>query len=248
MTTAPRLLIAHLYPALMNLYGDRGNILCLEQRARWRGIGVEVRAIEPGHRLKPGEIDILFIGGGQDQEQRAAAEDLRATKRRDIQAYLEDGGVALAVCGGFQLFGEYYKAGEGDILPGIGMFDARTEHPGPGEARCIGNVVAELDPAAGGGEVVGFENHGGRTFLGAGARPFAKVKKGYGNNGKDHTEGCINGNAFGTYLHGSLLPRNPVFADRLLSLALERRTGSGVLQPLDDGLELAAHRTAARRP
>jgi CobQ-like glutamine amidotransferase family enzyme len=240
--------LGHLYPGLMNLYGDRGNVICLEQRSRWRGIDFEVHAIEIGHRIDPGSIDILFIGGGQDQEQRQAAEDLSRRKRADLFAYLNDGGVALAVCGGYQLFGQYYKAGEGDVLPGAGVFDAWTEHPGPDDERCIGNVVAAVTPSvAPSMTLVGFENHGGRTSLGPEAIPLATVRSGFGNNGRDRTEGVVRGRAYGTYLHGSLLPKNPRFADLLLSQAMERRYGRGDLEPLDDRLVVAAHDAAVRR-
>jgi CobQ-like glutamine amidotransferase family enzyme len=240
-----RLRIAHLYPRLMNIYGDRGNILALVRRCEARAIEVEVTELGLGERLDPEAHDLVFIGGAQDREQRRVADDLRAVKGEALRAAVEAGAVALAVCGGYQLFGRFYREASGAELAGLGIFDLWTEHPGPGAPRLIGNVVAEL--AEGGGTVVGFENHGGRTYLGAGARPLATVRSGHGNNGRDGTEGARYRNAFGTYLHGSLLPKNPRFADALIALALARRHGDGVaLTPIDDRAEEAAHRAALR--
>ncbi len=227
----------------MNLYGDQGNALVLAQRSRWRGIRFEIRNIEIGHPIDAGDLDILLIGGGQDQEQRLAADDLSGPKKSGLEAFVNDGGVALAVCGGYQLFGHYYKAGEGDILPGAGVLNAWTEHPGPRDRRCIGNIVIDTDI----GPMVGFENHGGKTFLGDEAKAFGTVRRGFGNNGRDGTEGCVNLNVFGTYLHGSILPKNPAFADRLLALALERRYGSADLESLDDRLEATSQESAIKR-
>ena len=238
-----KLIIGHLYPDLMNLYADRGNIICLQQRARWRGIEVEVVPLGLGDRIDVGAIDLFFIGGGQDKEQRMAAEDLARIKGGAIREAIEDGAVALAICGGFQLFGHYYRPAEGPELPGIGVFDAITIHKGPSAPRCIGNIVVEWE----GGMLVGFENHGGRTYLGPGCRPLGRVIMGHGNNSEDGTEGAIYRHAYGTYLHGALLPKNPHFADHLLHLALARRYGQVELAPLDDGLEMLAHRAAIKR-
>ncbi len=235
--------LAHLYPKLMNLYGDRGNIICLRCRCRARGIELLVDELDIGDALDPKGCDLIFMGGGQDREQRRIVRDLLDVKGESVRQAAEEGVTALAVCGGYQLFARYYRPAVGDDLPGLGIFDAHTEHPGENVARCIGNVVAEWE----GDTLVGFENHGGRTFLGPKARPLAMVRSGYGNNGFDKTEGAVHKNAYGTYLHGSLLPKNPRFADHLLRLALRRRYGEEVdLAPLDDSLEQAAHEAAIR--
>jgi CobQ-like glutamine amidotransferase family enzyme len=234
--------LAHLYPKLMNLYGDRGNIICLRRRCEARGIELTVDELDLGDRLDPQAYDLIFIGGGQDREQRRIVGDLIDVKGEAVRQAVEEGVTALAVCGGYQLFARYYRPAAGEDLPGLGIFDAFTKHPGENVARCIGNVVAEWD----GGTLVGFENHGGRTFVGDGARPLATVRFGYGNNGFDKTEGAVRKNAYGTYLHGSLLPKNPHFADHLLRSALRRRHGEVELAPLDDALEEAAHAAAVR--
>ena len=234
--------LAHLYPKLMNLYGDRGNIICLRCRCQARGIELAVDELDLGDTLDPKKYDLIFIGGGQDREQRRIVDDLIDVKGESIRRAIEDGVTALAVCGGYQLFARYYHPAVGDDLPGLGIFDAWTEHPGENVPRCIGNVVADWD----GGTLVGFENHGGRTYLGEGTKPLAIVRFGFGNNGSDKTEGAIYKNAYGTYLHGSLLPKNPRFTDHLLRLALRRRYGDVELAPLDDALEEAAHAVAIR--
>jgi CobQ-like glutamine amidotransferase family enzyme len=234
--------LAHLYPKLMNLYGDRGNIICLRCRCEARGIELAVDELDLGDALDPQAYDLIFIGGGQDREQRRIVRDLIDVKGKAIRQAVEEDVTALAVCGGYQLFARYYRPAAGEDLPGLGIFDAHTEHPGENVARCIGNVVAEWD----GGTLVGFENHGGRTYLGKGTRSLATVRVGYGNNGVDKTEGAIYKNAFGTYLHGSLLPKNPRFADHLLRSALRRRYGEVELAPLNDALEEAAHAAAVR--
>jgi lipid II isoglutaminyl synthase (glutamine-hydrolysing) len=234
--------LAHLYPKLMNLYGDRGNIICLRHRCEARGIELTLDELDLGDTLDPQAYDLIFIGGGQDREQRRIVRDLIDVKGEAIRQAVEEGVTALAVCGGYQLFARYYRPAVGEDLPGLGIFEAHTEHPGEDVARCIGNVVADWD----GGTLAGFENHGGRTYLGAGARPLATVRTGYGNNGVDKTEGAVYKNAYGTYLHGSLLPKNPRFADHLLRLALRRRHGDVELAPLDDALEEAAHAAAIR--
>jgi CobQ-like glutamine amidotransferase family enzyme len=237
--------IAHLYPRLMNIYGDRGNIMSLTRRCREREIDVELVELGIGDAFEPAAHDLIFIGGAQDREQQRVAADLRSVKGAALRDSIESGTVALAVCGGYQLFGRFYREASGAELEGLGIFDLHTEHPGEGAQRLIGNVVAELsdDP---GETLVGFENHGGRTYLGEGARPLATVRSGNGNNGRDRTEGARYKNAFGTYLHGSLLPKNPRLADRLIALALERRNGPLGLTPLDDALEQAAHVAALR--
>ncbi len=247
MANSLRLRIAHLYPRLMNIYGDRGNILCLVRRCRDRGIEVEVTERSLGDPLDPAACDLIFAGGAQDREQRRVADDLRSVKGEALREAGEAGVTVLAVCGAYQLFGRFYRDASGAELEGAALFDLWTEHPGPGAKRLIGNVVAELCPEPGeeASTLVGFENHGGRTYLGAGARPLARVQSGFGNNGHDSTEGARYKNAFGTYLHGSLLPKNPRFADRLIELALGRRYGDDIrLPPLDDRLEEKAHDAA----
>lgn len=234
--------LAHLYPRLMNLYGDRGNILCLRRRCEAREIELAVEELGLDDPLDPAAYDLIFIGGGQDREQRRIAEDLAAAKGEALRRAAEDGVAMLAVCGGYQLFGSYYRTAAGDDLPGAAVLDAWTIHPGEGARRCIGDVAARWE----GGTLVGFENHGGRTYLGPGARPLARVERGFGNNGGDGTEGAVYRNVYGTYLHGALLPKNPGFTDHILRLALARRHGQVELAPLDDGVEEAAHATALR--
>ena len=236
-----RLRLAHLYPDVMNIYGDRGNVLALQYRCRARGIELQVTDVNVGDPFGPAEYDLVLIGGGQDREQRRIAEDL-VSRGPALKAAIHEGMPALAVCGGFQLFGHRYIDHEGGVIPGIGVFDLETRHPGPRADRCIGDVVL----ATAIGEVVGFENHGGRTYLAAGQAPFGRVLRGSGNNAQDGTEGARYRNAIGTYLHGSILPKNPSLADELLLAALRRRYGPGVaLPPLEDSVEQAAHRSAA---
>lgn len=235
--------IGHLYPDVMNLYGDRGNIVALVQRARWRGFMVEVVPISLGDPFRAELVDLLFAGGDQDREQRRVAADLAGAKGEAIRAAIEEGLPALVVCGSYQLFGKRYRPADGPDLPGLGVFDAVTEHPGATVVRCVGNSIVEWE----GSLLVGFENHGGRTYLGPGATPLGRVIVGYGNNGEDGTEGARAKNAFGTYLHGALLPKNPRLADTLLALALERRGEDPVLAPLDESVEEAARRVAIAR-
>ncbi|MGI8691271.1 MAG: type 1 glutamine amidotransferase [Thermomicrobiales bacterium] len=233
--------ITWLYPRLMNIYGDRGNVRTLEQRCIWRGIAAEVVRVSAGDHLTAGDTDLYFFGGGQDREQMTVAADLHGPTGDVIKQDMADDAVALTVCGGYQLFGHYYRPYETEDLPGIGVFDAWSD---AGPDRFIGNVLSETDW----GTLVGFENHSGRTFLGEGTRPFGRVVVGHGNNGQDGTEGAVTRNAFGCYLHGSLLPKNPVFADHLISLALRRKYGpDATLPPLDDHVERDAHAAAAIR-
>ncbi len=237
-----KLRLAHLYPKLMNIYGDRGNIMCLKRRCELRGIEFEVTDLGPGDRLKPKETDMIFAGGAQDREQRLVAEDLIATKAGALKEAAERDVVVLAVCGGFQLAGRFYRSADGTELPGAGVLDIWTVHPGPDAKRCIGNVVARWNNTT----LVGFENHGGRTHLGPAARPLAEVVSGFGNNGEDGTEGAVTRNVFGTYLHGSLLPKNPAFADFLIETALRRKQKDLCLAELDDRIEGMAHAEAVR--
>jgi len=233
-----------LYPEQMNIYADRGNLLFLRRRCEWRGIGFEYAAAGPGEVFDPAAHDLLYLGGGQDRDQVAVAADMAESKREAIGAAVEDGACMLAVCGGYQLLGHGYRLGE-ERLPGLGLADLETvREPGP---RLIGNVAVEVDLGDGPRTLAGFENHGGRTYLGSAAKPLGRVLEGHGNNGRDGFEGVRLRNLFGTYLHGPLLPKNAWFADRLIALALERRYGElPELAPLDDRLELAAQELALR--
>jgi lipid II isoglutaminyl synthase (glutamine-hydrolysing) len=239
----PPLRVASLYPDVMNVYADRGNLLAVQHRARLRGLEVEVATVSLGDAL-PEEADLVLIGGGQDREQRRIADELAAHGPR-LRAWVEDDVAVLAVCGGFQLFGRWYRDTAGEMLPGAGVFDVTTVAPGPGQPRIIGDVLLE-SAIPGIGEVVGFENHGGRTYLGPGAQPFARVLHGGGNNAADGTEGAVLRSAVGTYLHGSVLPKNPRLLDWLLAAAVRHRTGeTPAFEPLDDPFAERAHRTAA---
>jgi CobQ-like glutamine amidotransferase family enzyme len=233
--------LGHLYPTLMNIYGDRGNTLTLQRRCRLRGIELEVVPLEVGDPLIPDAFDMLFMGGAQDQQQRLVAEDLGATKGA-LREAVQDGVVFLGVCGGYQLSGHFYRGLDGTELRGAGVFDLYTLHPGDRAKRLIGNLSAQWE----GGTLAGFENHGGRTYLGAGTEPLAKVIHGFGNDGESGYEGARYKNAFGCYLHGPLLPKNPVFADHLIALALQRKNGDATLDPLDDALELMSHAEALK--
>jgi CobQ-like glutamine amidotransferase family enzyme len=237
-----KLTIHHLYADMMNLYGDRGNVIAIKKRAEWRGITVDVVDVGLREPIKPTPSANLFLfGGGQDREQALLAEDLSGTKGADLRAIVEDGGVVLGVCGGYQLMGHYYETLEGEKLPGVGVFDMYTRPGRPDEARLIGNILARVRAPENGEvrEVVGFENHGGRTELGE-TEPLAEVIAGYGNNGRDGSEGARRLNAYGTYLHGSLLPKNPWLTDQLLLNALRRVDDKIELEPLNDAAESAA--------
>jgi len=215
------LTLGHLYPDQLNLYGDRGNILTLRRRCEQRGIILRVVPLGIGDALAPDEFDMLFIGGGQDKEQAPVAQDLYEIKGIGLWAAIEDDMPVLAVCGGFQLLAHYYRPADGPDMRGLGVFDAWTVHKGARSPRCIGDIAIRWNDST----LVGFENHGGRTYLGT-AKPLGKVLKGKGNNAEDETEGAIYRNTYGTYLHGSLLPKNPHFADYLITLALQRKYAS----------------------
>lgn len=234
--------IGYLYGGEMNIYGDRGNIMALTRRCEWRGIGVVVDEIGIGAAVEPGRHDLFFFGGGQDKEQIAVAADLAGDKGAVIREAIEAGAAALTICGGYQLFGRYYRPHDGPELPGIGVFDVTSE---AGPDRFIGNSVV----ATPWGELVGFENHSALTFLGPGCASLGRALVGAGNNGRDGSGGAVYGRAYGCYLHGSLLPKNPWFADRLIAEALARRHPFTLadLAPLPDDLERAAHATAVRR-
>ena len=236
--------VGWLYPDLMNIYGDRGNILTLLKRAEWRGYDARLLELGRGTTRRMDEVDVFFFGGGQDREQALVYEDLLEHKQPPLERAVAAGAMVLAVCGGYQLLGHYYQTGEGERFPGIGLIDVRTE---AGKKRFIGDVVVDTDmvdlkPTT----LVGFENHSGRTFLGSKASPIGKVRLGFGNNGSDGTEGCLQGGVVGTYLHGSLLPKNPHLADHLIRSALRRR-GVDELSPLDDSAELSAHERILER-
>jgi CobQ-like glutamine amidotransferase family enzyme len=231
-----------LYPEQMNIYADRGNILFLQRRCEWREIPFEYAAAGPGEDFDPADHDLIYIGGGQDRDQVLVAEDMVRTKREAIASAVDDGAALLAVCGGYQLLGHRYQLGDRSIT-GLGIADLETvREPG---ARLIGNVSIEVDLGQGPKVLAGFENHGGRTHLGPAAEPLGRVIHGYGNNGRDGREGVKRNNLIGTYLHGPLLPKNAWLADRLIALAIGRRTGAEPeLEPLEDDLEAAAHDSA----
>ena len=236
--------ICHLYPDVLNLYGDRGNILCMRRRLEWRGIGCSVTELPLGAADPLADYDLFFIGGGQDFEQTVLLADLRTGRSENIRAAAEDGKTFLCICGGYQLLGTGYRTADGQLCEYTGILDLDTEGS---PDRMIGNYAFRLGPESGGGVVVGFENHGGRTRLGPGLTPLGTVLKGYGNNGKDGTEGVRYKNIFGTYSHGPALPKNPGFCDTILKTALERKYGQAELAPLEDGAETAAFRYMAER-
>lgn len=253
--------IGWLYPKLMSTYGDRGNMLVLQKRCEWRGITVEILSIDQSTSEKELQsIDLLFGGGAQDHEQEIVMEDL-IKKKKTIKTLIENNIPALFVCGAPQLMGNYYEPAEGKRIEGLGIFDMHTQHPGPKDDRLIGNLIAKVIPLViarnemtkqshnrNDDILVGFENHGGRTFLGKNVKPFAKVLKGFGNNGQDGTEGVVYKNAIGCYLHGPLLPKNPQIADYLIEKALEVKYKETIeLKRLDDSLEEMAKSAIAKR-
>ena len=236
--------ICHMYPDVLNLYGDGGNIISLSQRLRWRGIGAEVTKLPIGSRAKLADFDLVFIGGGQDFEQQVLLEDLHRGKDGEIRAAIADGLPFLTICGGYQMLGQYYETYDGKRCDFIGALDLYTVGA---TQRMIGNYAFRLGEESGGSVVVGFENHSGKTRLGPGVQPLGKVLAGFGNNGEDGTEGARYLNVFGTYSHGPMLPKNPAFCDLLLATALERKYGRAELAPLDDSAEKAAHDEMCRR-
>lgn len=228
-----KITIGHLYPDLLNLYGDRGNILCMSKRLNWRGIDSEVIEYHLEDEIDFSKLDIILLGGGSDREQQIVCHRLQKIKE-EFKAYVERGGVVLAVCGGYQLLGNYYQIGE-EKIQGLGIIDMYTQQE---KKRLIGNIVIDCElfdlP------LVGFENHGGRTYLGNN-KPLGKVLYGKGNNDHDQVEGVLYKNVIGTYLHGPLLPKNPHLSDYILQKALWNRYGDVELSPLEDGEELAAN-------
>lgn len=252
-----KLIIGYLYPDLMNIYGDTGNIICLKKRCEWRDIEVEVKEISIGDKLKKGDCDLYFFGGGQDQSQTEVAKDLR-TKAKILKEEAERGVPFLSICGGYQLLGEYYQPFEGEKLEGVGIFPAYTK---ASNDRMIGNIVVGLQGIGDSEDkestiynlqpttfLVGFENHSGKTYLKEGAKPLGKVIKGFGNNGEDQTEGCIYKNSIGCYMHGSLLPKNPRLADWLIQKALEIKYEEKIsLNSLNDDLENQARDSTIKK-
>jgi lipid II isoglutaminyl synthase (glutamine-hydrolysing) len=240
-----KVVVGHLYPDYLNIYADRGNMAVLARRAAWRGHELEVRSVSVGEPLRAGEHDLLYVGGGQDREQALTAGDLVA-KGDAIREAVAGGAALLAVCGGYQLLGRFYRDQAGVELPGVGLFPHETV---AGERRMIGDVLLECKLEPGDRRTLaGFENHAGRTVLDWGATPLGRVIAGFGNDGDSGYEGCRVGRAIGTYLHGPLLPRNPWLADWLLAQALAHRTGEPPeLEPLEDALEAEAHSVSAQR-
>ena len=234
----PALRVCALYPDLMNIYADRGNLLMLQRRCEWRGIGFEVTAAGLGDAIDPAAHDLFYLGGGQDRDQALCAQDLVATKRDALHAAADGGGLVLGICGGFQLLGHAYELGDEEI-PGLGLVDLRTVRVD--SHRLVGNVAIEVELDGAPRVLAGFENHGGRTHLGPGQRPLGKVLRGHGNTGESGFEGVVRDGVIGTYLHGPLLPKNAWFADWLIA----RCTGTQP-EPLDDALENAAHAEARR--
>lgn len=242
--------ICHLYPDLLNLYGDRGNIIALKKRAEWRNISVNVTGITLGDSFTPETYDIVFLGGGQDYEQQIIQKDFLEAKGPEIKNAIEQDKIFLCICGGYQLLGKYYRTWDGKDIEFLGALDLWTIGS---KDRMIGNIVYECDFLKAGeddasGKLVGFENHSGRTYLGPGVKPLGKVVKGYGNNGEDGYEGAIYRNVYCSYSHGSLLPKNPIFTDYLLTLALRQKYDDfSALAPLDDYFENLARTNMIKR-
>lgn len=244
-----KLTVGYLYPSVMCHYGDRGNLICLTKRCQWRGIDVEVQSLERDDPVDPDRIDLFLMGGGADSHQRLIADDMVKVKGEAVKTAIEEGAAALMVCGGYQLWGEFYRAYDGTELPGLAMFPSYTIHRAAQlgsrlrsisdarDVRSVGNLAVQWDDRT----LIGFENHGGRTYLRPGAQALGRVLVGEGNNSEDGWEGCVYRNAIGTYLHGSVLPKNPALADHLIESALRRRDPDFRLPPLDDDAERSAH-------
>jgi len=235
-----QIIIYHLYPFQLNLYGDRGNMLALSRRAWWRGIELQIIPIEPGDQINFDRCDLLFMGGGQDSDQLLVAADLKK-RQAEMRQAVEAGMPVFAVCGSYQLLGNYYTAASGEKIGGLEILDLYTE---AGDKRLIGNAVISCQLWQPAQTLVGFENHAGKTYLGPGLQPLGTVLNGFGNNGQDKKEGAVYKNVIGTYLHGSLLPKNPRLTDYLLAKALKYRGQDSSLSKLDDSTETEAHRAA----
>lgn len=236
--------ICHLYPDVLNLYGDGGNMICMKKRLEWRGIKADITNLKIGENSSLADFDLFFMGGGQDFEQEVLLADLHRGKDKSIISAIEDGKTFLTVCGGYQMLGYYYENQAGVRCEFLGAIDFYTKSK-PG--RLIGNYSFRCYPISGGSTVLGFENHSGRSFLGPDASPLGKVINGFGNNGEDKTEGVRYKNVFGTYSHGPVLPKNPELCDFILKTALERKYGKSLLSPLDDDAEHRAHAAIARK-
>ena len=245
-----KLTIGWLYPQLMNTYGDRGNIIVLTKRAQWRDIEVEVKYLNEGFAVKDlKSCDLLFMGGAQDKQQQIVSKDLGKEKVTALKEMIEDEIPGLYICGAYQFLGKYYKEADGTMIQGLGIFDLHTENPGADVKRLIGNIAVDfIDEHGKLQTLVGFENHGGRTYLGKTLKPLGHVVQGFGNNDDDKTEGAIYKNSFGSYMHGPILPKNPFLADLLIQKALEKKLGEKVaLKRLDDTLEETAHDAILKR-
>lgn len=242
-----KLVIGWLYPRLMNTYGDTGNIIVLKKRSEWRKIDIEIKKLDLGFKIEDlKKCDLVFMGGAQDKQQKIVADDLNKEKIETLKEMINKGIPGLFICGAYQFLGKYYKEADGTKIPGLGILDLHTENPGENSPRLIGNIVVKLDNNE--NDVVGFENHGGRTYLRKNIKPLAKVIKGFGNNGEDKTEGAVYENIFGTYLHGPILPKNPELADLLIKLTLEKKYNKKIkLSELDDSLEFKARKAIANR-
>jgi lipid II isoglutaminyl synthase (glutamine-hydrolysing) len=244
-----KLTIGWLYPDLMSTYGDRGNIIVLQKRCEWRGIEIGIRRLNPGfNNERLATCDILFMGGAQDTQQSIVSKDFSKEKISTLKEMVENNTPGLFICGAYQFLGKYYKEANGNKIPGLDMLDLYTEHPGKDYPRLIGNILIESRIANRESLFVGFENHGGRTYLGDSVKPLGKVIKGFGNNGEDDTEGAVYKNTFASYLHGPILPKNPILADLLIHLALEKKYKKTFnLQNLDDSLEKKAKEAIVTR-
>lgn len=262
--TRYKLAIGWLYPELMSTYGDRGNIICLRKRCEWRGIEVDIKRLDMGFNYKQlATCNLLFMGGAQDTQQKIVSRDFSRERVKALKEVVEGGIPGLYICGAYQFLGKYYKEANGNIIDGLGILDLHTENPGSNHPRLIGNVAVEANglwQVAHSNKpttspllratrlLVGFENHGGLTYLGKNVKPLGKVLKGFGNNGIDKTEGAVYKNSFGSYLHGPILPKNPHFADYLIKLALEKKYKLNInLSSLDDSLEHQARKAIANR-
>lgn len=244
----------------MSTYGDRGNIIVLKKRCEWRGIETEVLRLDLGFKIEDlRKCDLLFMGGAQDRQQKIVSSDLTPKKIKALKEMIDDEIPGLYICGAYQFLGNYYKEADGTKIPGLNIFDLYTENPGINKPRLIGNIVTKIQgspirlASLAQGKIetsilVGFENHGGRTYLGKTLKSFGQVVEGFGNNGEDKTEGAVYKNSFGTYLHGPILPKNPHIADLLIKLALEKKYKKEInLSPLDDSLERQAHKAIVNR-
>jgi lipid II isoglutaminyl synthase (glutamine-hydrolysing) len=250
-----KLTIGFLYPSVMCHYGDRGNLICLTKRCEWRGIDVEIQLLERDDAVDGDRVNLFLMGGGADSHQRLIAQDMLKVKGEAVRTAIEDGAAALMVCGGYQLWGEFYRAYDGSELPGLSIFPSYTIHRAhqlgsrlrsisdARAVRSLGNLAVQWEDRT----LIGFENHGGRTYLRPGAQPLGRVLVGEGNNSEDGWEGCVHRNAIGTYLHGSVLPKNPALADHLIEAALRRDDPGFRLEPLDDDLEKKAHESVLQR-